>query len=80
MTHNLYTLVSRFQAEENNFHQTEFWIAMMGSCICLLLLKQKHYIALLKSDQYQISPNNIHFQPGEEVKRIHKMINKGEMV
>jgi len=43
-------------------------------------LLQHNEIALPKSDQYRFSPNNIHLQTGEEVKRIHKMINKGEMV
>ena len=44
------------------------------------LLLQHNDIALPKSDQYQFFPNNIHLQKGEEVKRIHKMINKGEML
>ena len=93
MIHNLSTLVSRIQAEENNVHQMESWIALkchLPFNIAKIPKQKKKYIvtlllphndiALPKSDQYQFFPNNIHLQTGEGVKRIHKVITKGEML
>lgn len=48
--------------------------------VLVTLLLPHNDIALPKSDQYQFFPNNIHLQTGEEVKRIHKVITKGEML
>lgn len=86
MINNLSTLVSRIQAEE-------FWIVLIYHLpfniakipkqkknVLVTLLLQHNDIALPQNDQYHFFPNNIHLQTGKEVKRIHKMINKGEMV